>query len=55
MFGKEKNLPNSQGLITGLMTLLKPMSLVYYTIQDLISLSTLKDQLSLLFFMLETV
>lgn len=40
----------SQGLITGLMTVLKTMSLVYCTIQDLFSLSTLKDQFSLLFF-----
>lgn len=51
MFGKEKKTCQiSQGLITGLMSILKPMNSVYYTFQDLVSLSTLKDQFSLLLF-----
>lgn len=36
------------------MTILKPMSSIYYAIRDLVLLSTLKDQFSLLIFMLET-
>lgn len=48
MFGEEKTCQISQGLITVLMTTLKPLSSVYYTIQNLVLLSTLKDQFSLL-------
>lgn len=61
MFGEEKTCQISQGLITVLMTTLKPLSSVYYTIQNLVLLSTLKDQFSLLlwffffFLMLETI
>lgn len=51
---KKKNCQISQGLIIGLIAVLKPMSSGCYTIQDVLSLSTLKDQFLLLFFMLKT-
>lgn len=44
MFGDEKTCQISQGLITGLITILTPMSSVCYAAQDLVFLSTLKDQ-----------
>lgn len=54
MFGEEKTCQISQGLIIVLMTVLKPVSSVYYTIQNRV-VSTLKDQFSLLIFVLETI
>lgn len=54
MFGEEKTCQISQGLIIVLMTVLKPVSSVYYTIQSRV-VSTLKDQFSLLIFVLETI